>query len=104
MQIMTALVASGRSARSETREGPPPPVPPPVVFATVTLTEALAVNPDVSVARAVIVCAPLATPAVGHEYDQLLDPVAAAYEPLSTRISTRATATLSAAGPSAPPP
>ena len=46
---------------------PVPPVPVPVLFSTMSPIDAVVIRPDVSVARAVIVCVPFARAAVFSE-------------------------------------
>src|SRR5829696_1678666 len=70
-----------------------------VEFETVIETDFVAVTPPESVARAEIVCAPLASAAVFSVADQLCVPVAAAYAPPSTDTSIFDTLTSSDAVP-----
>jgi hypothetical protein len=70
-----------------------------VVLLTVTETPADRTLPDVSVARAVSVCEPLARPVVSHDHDHDAVPVAVCQAPPSTWIATDATETLSDAEP-----
>src|SRR5690348_4876515 len=65
----------------------------------VTLTVAVDRLPDVSVARAMTVCAPSGRPAVAHDHDHDVVPVAGCHAPPSTSTSTEARPTLSAAPP-----
>ena len=73
------------------------------LFWIVSDTDASETFPEVSVARAVMVWAPSATAVVLKETDQLCVPLAAAYAPLSTFVSTFATPRLSDAVPTTAP-
>ena len=77
----------------------PAAVPVDVPLATVTVIDAVAVRPPVSVARTVSVWEPLATLVELQLVDQFVVPVMVANAPESTRISTLATPAVSAAVP-----
>src|SRR4051794_23523924 len=68
-------------------------------FDTVTVTDAVLVLPDASVARVVMVCDPSDSAVVPSAYVQLVVPDAAAHAPPSTATSTRETLASSDAEP-----